>query len=106
MSALRKFLKVFVYGTLKKNQPNHHWLQKNDKGHASFLCNGVTENQFPLLIATKYNVPFLIDMPGKGQHVSGEIYEIDEMMLANLDELEDYPKLYDRHIINVNGSDG
>lgn len=106
MSTLQKLLKVFVYGTLKKNQPNHYWFQKNEKGHASFLCNGITANQFPLLVATKYNVPFLLDRPGMGEHVSGEIYEIDELMLANLDELEDYPQLYDRIITGVNGSDG
>lgn len=30
------------------------------------------------------------------QNIHGELYEIDEKMLANLDILEEYPKLYTR----------
>lgn len=104
MSTIAKPMNVFVYGTLKTHQPNHYWLQKN-KGHATFICNGVTVDTFPLLVATKFNIPFMLNRPGVGKNVHGEIYEIDETMLTNLDDLEDYPQLYNRIIANVIGSD-
>lgn len=71
-----------------------------------FVCAGVTVNKFPLIVATKYNVPFLLNRPGTGRFIRGEVYEIGESMLAHLDDLEDYPQLYSRIIINVKGSDG
>lgn len=106
MSTAKNLFKVFVYGTLKKHQPNNHWFSKKDKGYSSYLCDGETETKYPLLIATKYNVPFLLNEPGIGNCIIGEIYEVDEKMLANLDELEDYPKLYDRIILTIHGTDG
>ncbi len=36
----------------------------------------------------------------------GEIYDIDERMLAQLDILEDYPRLYDRQIQDIVTNDG
>lgn len=106
MTTVKQLFKVFVYGTLKKGEPNHHWLTTECNGLANFVCNGKTIAKFPLIIATKYNIPFLLNAPQTGHNITGEIYSIDEKMLANLDELEDYPKLYDRNIFQVNGSDG
>lgn len=102
----KNLIKVFVYGTLKKEQPNHYWLTNASNGFARFVCSGETDDLFPLLVATKFNVPFLLNKPGVGHAISGEIYEVDTAMLHNLDDLEDYPQLYDRNIFNVKGSDG
>lgn len=87
---------VFVYGTLKRGQPNHHWLTREENGVARFLGTGATVRQFPLVIGTRYNIPFLLDRCGLGHNVHGEVYEIDDSMLQNLDILEDYPEFYDR----------
>lgn len=106
MTPSKQLVNVFVYGTLKRGEPNHYWLTKENKGFAKFVCNGKTDRKFPLIIATKYNIPFLLNVPNTGHNVHGEIYSIDDKMLSNLDELEDYPELYDRNIFNVNGSDG
>lgn len=57
--------RLFVYGTLKKGEPNHHWLRPQN-GFAKFVANGTTVKKYPLIIATKYNIPFLIDTPGQG----------------------------------------
>ncbi|XP_031625492.1 putative gamma-glutamylcyclotransferase CG2811 [Contarinia nasturtii] len=103
----KRLFQVFVYGTLKKGEPNHHWLTNKDNGFARFECKGTTEKKFPLLIATKYNIPFLLDnAPDTGHNICGEVYSVDETMFKNLDELEDYPELYDRNVFNVNGLDG
>ncbi|OXA61140.1 putative gamma-glutamylcyclotransferase CG2811 isoform X2 [Folsomia candida] len=87
---------VFVYGTLKFGEPNHHWLTDPAHGFAKFVGEGTTKQLYPLVIASKYNIPFLLDSPRTGKHIRGEVYEIDDKMLANLDILEEYPKLYTR----------
>lgn len=59
-------LKVFVYGTLKRNEPNHHWLSDLKNGNSKYLGDGTTLQKYPLIIGTKYNIPFLLDKPGVG----------------------------------------
>lgn len=56
--------KVFVYGTLKKGEPNHSWFSKSADGYYKFIGNGKTTEVFPLIITTKYNVPFVLKSPG------------------------------------------
>ncbi|CAO1368691.1 unnamed protein product [Diamesa tonsa] len=90
--------KVFVYGTLKRGEPNHHWLTKKDNGYSNYLSNAVTTQKYPLVVGTRYNIPFLLNKPGDGNYVMGEIYEVDDQMMSKLDVLEDYPKFYDREI--------
>lgn len=102
----KKLYHVFVYGTLKKGEPNHFYFTTKTNGFAKFVCDGKTVKKFPLIIASKYNVPFLMNVPETGYNITGEIYSVDDMMFGHLDELEDYPLLYDRHIFSVNGSDG
>lgn len=97
-----KLFKVFVYGTLKRGEPNHHWLTKSENGYSRFLSVGTTEERFPLVVGTRYNIPFLLDKKGIGHQIRGEIYEVDGTMFANLDVLEDYPKYYDREVQAVN----
>lgn len=57
---------VFVYGTLKKNCPNHYVLENNDNGKAEFICEARTKELFPLIVSTKYEIPFLLDQTGIG----------------------------------------
>ena len=59
--------RVFVYGTLKKGQPNHYLIDSPEKGVAHFLGEGRTVEKYPLVIATEYNVPFLLDAAGHGK---------------------------------------
>lgn len=101
MSIVTNFGKVFVYGTLKNGQPNHYWMTDTKNGAALFIDTGTTKTKFPLIVATQYNVPFLLNELGTGHYISGEIYSVDEQKLRHLDELEDYPELYDRTQINV-----
>lgn len=74
---------VFVYGTLKKSlsvvkfffafykiffnliflkqgQPNHPVLVESKNGQAKFICNGQTLDRWPLVIASQYNIPYLL----------------------------------------------
>lgn len=61
--------KVFVYGTLKQSQPNHYHLNDTKNGCAEFKSVARTINKYPLIISTKYNIPFLLQKEGTG-HVS------------------------------------
>ena len=51
---------IFVYGTLKKNQPNCHEMTKKENGDAKFICKAATVEKYPLVLETEYGVPFLL----------------------------------------------
>ncbi len=60
---------LFVYGTLKSDQPNHFYFQDEDNGKAKILALARTSEKYPLIVATEYNIPFLLAKQGSG-HVS------------------------------------
>lgn len=93
--------KVFVYGTLKRNEPNHSWFSKNTGGYYKFIGEAKTVEKFPLIIGTEYNIPFMLKSPGNGHNVLGELYEVDSKILSDLDTLEDHPNFYVREKFNV-----
>ncbi|XP_052402963.1 gamma-glutamylaminecyclotransferase C-like [Carassius gibelio] len=97
---------VFIYGTLKKGQPNHSIITNTTIGQAEFLAYARTVEPYPLVIATKNNYPFLLNLPGKGQRVHGEIYSVDQKMLDFLDEFEECPELYQRTKVQLEVQDG
>ncbi|XP_044864710.1 gamma-glutamylaminecyclotransferase isoform X1 [Mauremys mutica] len=98
---LRRMARVFVYGTLKKGQPNYQHMINGTHGRARFQGRGRTVEKYPLVIAGKYNIPFLLNIPGTGHHVSGEIYSVDDQMLQFLDEFEGCPDMYQRTPVRI-----
>lgn len=99
---------IFVYGTLKTGQPNHHIMTNGVHGKARFHGKGRTVEKYPLVIAGVYNIPYLINTAGKGHHVVGEIYGVDDQLLQYLDEFEGCPDKYQRTLerIRVGERDG
>jgi len=82
---------VFVYGTLKRGEKNHHWLEGASwQGEAEL--SGVLLHDLG---------PFPMAVIGEGTAI-GEVYAVEERGLARLDELEGYPRLYDRHVLTLN----
>ncbi|KAJ8307006.1 hypothetical protein KUTeg_015090 [Tegillarca granosa] len=73
---------VFVYGTLKTGQPNNYLLDNPENGYKKYIGKGVTEEKFPLVIASQYNIPFMLPAAGneKGQ----------------VNKLENHPHWYQR----------
>lgn len=75
---------IFIYGTLKRGYPNHNQYLKNQK----YIGRYRTVDCYPLVIANKWFAPVLIDEIGKGKHIIGELYQVDEEKLKELDRLE------------------
>uniref|UniRef100_A0A8C6TRK7 Gamma-glutamylaminecyclotransferase n=1 Tax=Neogobius melanostomus TaxID=47308 RepID=A0A8C6TRK7_9GOBI len=88
--------RVFVYGTLKKGQPNYYRMFDSSNGTTQFLGTAKTVERFPLVIAGTYNIPYLLNIPGQGHQVHGEIYQVDDQMLRFLDAFEGVPTHYQR----------
>ena len=94
-SCVKGFIQVFVYGTLKRNCPNNYLLKDPNKGIAKYVCSATTKDKYPLVVTSDYNIPFLLNKPGVGNHVSVEVYDVDQKMKDTLDELESLGVLYD-----------
>ncbi|PEE36912.1 gamma-glutamylcyclotransferase family protein [Bacillus pseudomycoides] len=83
---------VFVYGTLRKQQVNAHYLHGATCIAEESWTHGKlfdTNEGYPAMICTKED------------KVHGEVYEVDDEILKKLDELEEYTgnpekDLYDR----------
>jgi gamma-glutamylaminecyclotransferase len=74
---------VFVFGTLKHGFPNFAINQGRRVGAAYR-----TVQPHPLYLMGTRHVPWMIDTPGSGEHVSGELYAVNAAALAAMDELE------------------
>ena len=61
--------KIFMYGTLKTDQPNYFRLCDPENGTSRLLGTAKTRDKFPLVVATKHHIPFLLNKQGTG-HVS------------------------------------
>lgn len=99
-------MKIFVYGTLKSGQPNSKLFDNTKEGRFEFLGVGVTVEKYPLVIASPFNIPFMLPVEGRGNKIQGEIYEVDERMLEVLDDLERHPVFYRREVIPITAEDG
>ncbi|KAH6757864.1 AIG2-like induced family protein [Perilla frutescens var. hirtella] len=73
---------IFVYGTLKRNFPNHAAL---GTGGAAYLGPCTTVEAFPL-VCGPHGIPYLINLPGSGHRVRGELYSVSSVQ--GLDKLE------------------
>jgi gamma-glutamylaminecyclotransferase len=74
---------VFVYGTLKQGFRNAH-VNTGRRVPGAF----VSVERLPLYVIGPAQLPWLVDRPGQGEHVIGELYEVDEVALARMDALE------------------
>lgn len=78
---------LFVVGTLKEGFPLH----EEGLDGLPKLGDGHTIKRYPLLIAGPWFAPMLLNEPGRGLRVQGELYEIDDERLAHVDRLESVP---------------
>jgi gamma-glutamylcyclotransferase (GGCT)/AIG2-like uncharacterized protein YtfP len=78
---------VFVYGSLKRGQANHHLLAE-----APFLGEAQLEG---LALHDLGPFPMAVVEPGAGP-LHGELYAVTPEQLSQLDRLEGVPRLYRR----------
>ncbi|KAK6936511.1 Gamma-glutamylcyclotransferase, AIG2-like domain [Dillenia turbinata] len=98
---------VFTYGTLKKGFSNHTLIQDMiSSNDAKFVGIYRTVDKFPL-VCGPYRVPFLLNMPGSGDRVFGELYAVSPRGLERMDELEGTSKgHYRREQVKVREAGG
>ncbi len=94
---------VFVYGTLKQGFPNFH-VNHGRRVPGDF----VTEQPHPFYVIGDLGLPWLVQRPGEGLQVTGEVYAVDDAGLARMDRLEqiDEPGWYERRRIAVRPAGG
>ncbi len=74
---------VFVFGTLKEGFPNFA-TNRGTRLQGSFL----TIECFPFhLVGERYS-PWLLNTPGQGSRVVGQVFDVDDEALAAMDTLE------------------
>ena len=74
---------IFVFGTLKEGFPNFP-ANRGSRVPGRFR----TENRYPLYLIGERHSPWMLDLPGVGFQVVGELYEVDGAALAGMDLLE------------------
>jgi len=74
---------VFVFGTLKEGLPNHSTLQ-GTRWAGEFM----TRERYPLYLVGDRHSPWLVDQPGQGERVCGQVFEVSASALAAMDRLE------------------
>ncbi|OQS04452.1 hypothetical protein THRCLA_20879 [Thraustotheca clavata] len=91
---------VFVYGTLKTSFVNYNLYLKPamDKHKATKRGDAVTVSPFPLVVGGDRCVPFLLDVPGEGEQIYGEVYTVDDACLQALDLLENVSTGYYKRV--------
>ncbi len=85
---------LFVYGTLKRGQRNHHLIQSQ-----KFLDEATT---MPLyrLYALGWFPGMVLDVDN-GLEVKGELWEVDDATLEKMDEYEGVPDLFVRQDVAI-----
>ncbi|MEJ8810381.1 gamma-glutamylcyclotransferase family protein [Variovorax ureilyticus] len=74
---------VFVFGTLKEGFPNAA-INKGTRVPGDFM----TVERYPLYLVGERYSPWLVDAPGEGERIVGQVFEVDEATLAAMDKLE------------------
>ena len=88
---------LFVYGTLKRGFPNAAHM-----GTAQFQTKATTVEALPLVVDPQSAIPYLIDKPGAGHRISGEVFLVDERDWPRLDYFEGVPDhYYQRLLVDV-----
>ena len=97
---------IFVYGTLKEGFPNH-FRNPGQRVTGSFR----TRQRFPLYVVrlpSENRAPWLVNSPGEGHQVAGQVFEVDGATLAQMDAFEEVhlPTGYVRADVELEPVDG
>ena len=85
---------LFLYGTLKRGQKNHHFLAGQE-----FLGEATTMPLYRLYGLGCH--PGMVLDPDNGLDVAGELWAVDDAALAKMDEFEGVPDWFIRQDVAV-----
>jgi gamma-glutamylaminecyclotransferase len=74
---------VFVFGTLKEGFPNFG-INRGTRLQGQFR----TRESWPLYLVGERHSPWMLDTPGIGHNVIGEVFEVSDEVLQAMDRLE------------------
>jgi [ribosomal protein S5]-alanine N-acetyltransferase len=75
--------RIFTYGTLKQGFRNFH-ANRGQRVPGEFI----TLQAYPLYVIGEFGLPWLVHEPGQGLRVKGQLFEVDDAALAQMDMLE------------------
>ncbi|TKY70021.1 putative gamma-glutamylcyclotransferase [Spatholobus suberectus] len=79
---------IFAYGTLKQGFPNRGLMEElMSRDDAVLLGTYFTQQSYPL-VCGPHGIPYLINLPGLGHRVKGEVYAVSDGAVVRLDEFE------------------
>src|SRR5438128_6813847 len=86
----------FFYGTLKRGHPSNRLIAGQE-----LLGEAQTAPHYRLYDSGSF--PCLVEDDARGVAVRGEIWRVDDSLIAKLDEWEGVPHLFVRHKVDVPG---
>lgn len=90
-------MKIFTYGTLKYNQPNHHIL----RGKSVRIAENAIMRNMKLYDLGAFPAAVMAPV-SEDDFIVGEIYDLhhdkEEFTVSSLDRLEGHPYLYERQV--------
>lgn len=98
MSKPKNLHTMFVYGTLMKGYSNGAILLRD----ALFLGRATTKNKYTLRVR---GIPY-VNKDTPTTQIRGEVYQVDDEELLDLDSLEGHPTWYTREEITVTLDNG
>ena len=75
--------RVFVFGTLKQGFPNF-----GSNAGVRLPGDFATVQRYPLYLVGERHSPWLVDAPGEGEYVLGQVFDVTPAALQRLDLLE------------------
>lgn len=95
-------LRLFTYGTLKKNFRNNHilkWYEAKFIGNIEITIKNHT--MYPVVVKGNYPFPAIVENTSTNP-ICGEIWTINKNCLYDLDAIESYPDFYQRAVFKYN----
>ena len=88
---------IFVYGTLKRDEPNYHLMKR----YGIFEDEVEIQGNFKLVVGSQYFIPFLlpVDQSDTANQIKGELFSVTE--IEEIDKLEGHPHWYTREEVKV-----
>lgn len=90
------WLFTYASGTLVRDGVHHSML-----ADALFIGEFRTLTPYPLVVSNSFFAPYVLDVPGTGTVLQGEVYSVSGKTLAAIDKLQNVGDMYTRRPVRV-----